>query len=321
MNHDKVFEKKRNSRSSKVHWKNILLCVFGLTNVYQAWVISMYSMSGMIHQSSTESPSVRVGTAFQERKLLASNISNTPGWKPVYVYYGTEKLPDYNTRHWNSQVGQDEMVFKILGNKTNGYFIDLAANDAVSYSNTYTLERGYNWNGLCIEMSEIYWYHLAKRKCDVVGALVGQNNDEKVTVNLTNNALGGIKLGFKGGTTRRTASLKEVLQLFNAPKNIDYLSLDVEGAEELVMDAFPLTEYQFSVLTIERPTENLIHLLRRNGYTLVHYLAWWGESLWVHNSLGAAEIISKHGLNPKPPGRMQDGNWIDENGTVLVPKG
>ena len=38
--------------------------------------------------------------------------------------------------HWHGQVGQDRAVASILGYKRNGYFIDLAANDAVRLSNT-----------------------------------------------------------------------------------------------------------------------------------------------------------------------------------------
>jgi hypothetical protein len=75
---------------------------------------------------------------------------------------------------WHSQARQDELVVALLGNKTNGYFIDLAANDAVQLSNTYALERFYHWKGVCIEPNPMYWYNLtAFRTCVIIGAVVG----------------------------------------------------------------------------------------------------------------------------------------------------
>lgn len=50
------------------------------------------------------------------------------------------------------QYGQDEVVIDILGHKRGGFFLDLAANDAMHLSNTYSLETMFDWGGLCIEV-------------------------------------------------------------------------------------------------------------------------------------------------------------------------
>jgi hypothetical protein len=86
-------------------------------------------------------------------------------------------------RQWHSQARQDELVVALLRNKTNGFFIDLAANDAVQLSNTYALERYYHWQGVCIEPNPMYWYNLtAFRTCVIVGAVVG---DQRMQGNQT----------------------------------------------------------------------------------------------------------------------------------------
>jgi hypothetical protein len=85
---------------------------------------------------------------------------------------------------------------------------------------------------------------------------------------------------------RYTAPLQEVLKRFNVPKQIGYLSLDVEGAEYLIMQNFPWEEYTVSVLTIERPAALLRDLLGKHGYLKLKDLAWWGEYLWAHESTG-----------------------------------
>jgi hypothetical protein len=72
----------------------------------------------------------------------------TPGWHTVDVFYGSNDLlniPDNNI--WTSQCKQDLIVSTLLHNKTNGYFVDLAANDAVEWSNTLALERLFQWRG------------------------------------------------------------------------------------------------------------------------------------------------------------------------------
>lgn len=48
-------------------------------------------------------------------------------------------------------------------------------------------------------------------------------------------------------------TLEEVLDRFDAPSVIDYLSLNVEGAETYVMAGFPFHKYMFKVMTVERP--------------------------------------------------------------------
>ena len=47
----------------------------------------------------------------------------------------------------------------------------------------------------------------------------------------------------------------------NAPKVIDYLSLDVEGAELEVLKNFPFKKYKFLSMKIERPSKELNKIL------------------------------------------------------------
>ena len=85
---------------------------------------------------------------------------------------------------------------------------------------------------------------------------------------------------------RYTAPFEELLQEHNVPRTIDYLSLDVEGAEFLIMQHFPFDKYTIKILTIERPSNDLKKLLETHGYIMLKSLAWWGETLWAHKSSG-----------------------------------
>ena len=79
-----------------------------------------------------------------------------------------------------------------------------------------------------------------------------------------------------------TVTLIEIFRKFNAPKIIDYLSLDVEGAEHFIMQSFPLEEYKARIMTVERPKEELRALLDSHGYINLQRLSRWGETLWAH---------------------------------------
>lgn len=229
------------------------------------------------------------------------------GWHVIHVFYGnTSHIADnsaipteyFPMVHWFSQLRQDEVVFSLLRNKRNGYFIDLAANDAVRISNTYALETNFGWTGLCVEPNPMYWASLSYRACNVVGAVVGQETMGEFWFKFPNRAgpKGGIigkefdnheRSKFDEDRPRYTVTLLEIFQRFHTPKVIDYLSLDVEGAEDFVMNSFPFHSYRFNILTVERPSKDLQSILKRNGYILLRQLKNWGETLWIHKSIEA----------------------------------
>ena len=90
----------------------------------------------------------------------------------------------------------------------------------------------------------------------------------------------------KTEVTRYTAPLTDVLYRFNVPRTIDYMSLDVEGAEFDIMQHFPFDTYTIKILTAERPSKRLQDLLKNNDYIHLKDLVRWGETLWAHKSTG-----------------------------------
>jgi len=236
-------------------------------------------------------------------KSLLSNqrtVEDGDGWKTMNVFYGSiqrfeSMLP--SKQKFYSQARQDEVVLSLLRNKTNGYFVDLASNDATILSNSYALERHYGWKGLCIEPNPTYWYNLthARRNCELVGAVVGRDRMDQVDFKFDGLEHGGIVgEGFDNGSHLKRSSMKEytvtlseIFRKFDVPRVIDYLSLDVEGAEELIMTEFPLIDYRIRIMTIERPKEKLRNYLESHGYAEILRLSRWGETLWIHESFEA----------------------------------
>ena len=73
------------------------------------------------------------------------------------------------------------------------------------------------------------------------------------------------------GATART--LNSILNESNAPKKIDFLSLDVEGAELSVLDGVSFEEYEFRYILSEcRDIKNLSKFLLKHKYELIDKL-------------------------------------------------
>ena len=232
-------------------------------------------------------PSQPVVKSSPEKSIAVESAK--PGFHPIWVYTGLTPfwgLPSGPS--WHSQSGQDKIVFELLKGKKNGYFIDLAANHAIKMSNTLGLERDNGWDGLCIEPNPQYWNLLSRRKCKTIAAVVGGENNAEVMFTYNIWASGIVRKDFdnKDKTDKRNAPVKTVtllsiFELFNVPSKIDYLSLDVEGAEEFIMNLFPFDKYSFSAMTVERPSPKLKEKLKANGYTFVRSdYNTFGDELW-----------------------------------------
>lgn len=191
-----------------------------------------------------------------------------------------------------SQAGQDLWVIRdVFGEMENGFYVDIGAADGINLSNTYLLEKKYAWSGICIEADKNSFSQLAKsRKATCYNACL---DSEVKEVKFTKNEgyYGGIidaetdnALNDSDSVTLKTEILRNILEKSNAPKIIHYLSLDVEGAEERVLDGFPYSTHTFLAATIERPSEKLKNKLKSEGYILVGEIPGL-DSFYVHESI------------------------------------
>ena len=161
------------------------------------------------------------------------------GFKEIWIYVGnrTDGMKEYHTTgKYHSQYRQDKTVLKIMRYKKGGTFIDLAANQAVHISNTFAMERDYDWSGVCIDANYFVWEDLARRKCIVVAAAVGKTINEEIPFKFRSPGkeaayAGLIKEGMSQAHrtpnegTVFTTTLNTIFEEFNLPRRIDYLSL------------------------------------------------------------------------------------------------
>lgn len=247
----------------------------------------------------TDAPALNTGMATTKTKH---------GWKDISVYVGDghQTLPE--GPQWHAQTKQDEIVAKV--HPKPGFFIDLAANDAVALSNTLALERDFGWEGLCIEPNAQYWEGLYHRKCKLIAAIVADKENEQVHVNFEMGAYGGIvrddvdnKPDKVNHPYRRTAMFADILRRYGVPGIIDYLNMDVEGAEDLVMSSFPFDQYKVNIMTIERPSKNMKLILRAHGYLYKHDAH---AELFFHKDFDAIQTVYPKGrYDFKDPNRVE----------------
>lgn len=164
-----------------------------------------------------------------------------------------------------SQLGQDQWVVNVLKDKRNGFFVDIGAFDGVNFSNTAHLEREKDWTGICVEpLPEPFKKLRSLRACVCENACIGpvagrvkliQHEDpmfSAVVDTYTDQPI----LNYASNHPERIIetdclTFKDLLNKYKVPAIIDYLSLDIEGAEYEVLKDFPFDSYSFRVMTIE----------------------------------------------------------------------
>ena len=142
---------------------------------------------------------------------------------------------------------------------------------------------------MCVEPNVDYLPELAHRKCTVVRAAIGSPEDKTQLFTFGGAGGGFVGDGFDNKHERQNTKkemmhmlpLSELLRKVNAPPVIDLFSLDVEGAESIVMESFPWSTHRFKVLLVERPKPDLSKALIEHGYVLLRGNAIFNDETWV----------------------------------------
>lgn len=218
----------------------------------------------------------RNSSAIHDIKVLQT-LNNENNAHQLLRYFGNSK----------SQLRQDLFALSYLDFKKNGYFVEFGATNGYDLSNTYLMEKELGWNGILAEPATVWHSDLrSNRKCNIESNCVWKDSNSTLTFNQVAVAeLSTIstysdtdlhKEARKEGKTYnvKTISLNDLLLKYNAPKYIDYLSIDTEGSEYEILNNFDFSQYTFGVITCEHNytpmREKLYSLLTKQGYKRVY---------------------------------------------------
>jgi FkbM family methyltransferase len=194
-----------------------------------------------------------------------------------------------------SQYKQDEHIDKYFNQKINGVFLDIGAGDGVIGSNSCFFEKERNWTGICIEPSKIEYDQLKiNRKCITVECAICDKEGESKFLEMDGytKGLSGLVEHYNPQHKHRiesernhfncphqfrmvkTMPIQKILDQYNI-FNIDFLSLDVEGAELSVLKTFDLNKTNIKLMTIENNygETDVSNYLLNNGYKLLGKIA------------------------------------------------
>lgn len=176
-----------------------------------------------------------------------------------------------------SDRGQDKWIIEIFELKKKpykGFFLEIGGGDGFSNSNTFILEKYFNWKGILVEPDPNQYKKLkVMRPRTITSNRLIYNGNIKLNF-LKNGELSKVvtppKNKFKNNIiTKKAVPLDKLLTYYNTPKVVDFFSLDVEGSEEKILTEDVLNKYIFLSICIERPSLKLHKLLTKKKYTFI----------------------------------------------------
>ena len=205
---------------------------------------------------------------------------------------------------FKSTQGQDQWVIeRALPGRRGGWFIDAGAGpDGIQGSNSYILESQLGWTGLLVEPHPNCYPRVKANRSAVVEqcCLSDSFGEVEIVLHYEHPELSSIPqhlsepnfvaAGFDRKEMQKvrmpSAPLWELLRRHGAPPVIEYLSLDIEGAEWHALKDFPFHEFRILCMTIERGGKSYDKLrakFDREGYRLVRVSG--PDDFYVHSSV------------------------------------
>ena len=190
----------------------------------------------------------------------------------------------------------DLKLIAAINPKTNGYFVELGANDGLRQSNTYKLQKEFGWSGLLIEPSPRRFVECIENRdfgnspdircaacvpfdfkdrfveiedADLMSVAKGLCVPDDLAVEHANEGakfLVDAKMRHSYGALALT--LTSLLDDVKAPSEFDLLSLDVEGNELAVLKGLDFLKYKPKWILVETRGSELSEYLLSVGYAL-----------------------------------------------------
>ncbi len=164
------------------------------------------------------------------------------------------------------------------------YFVEFGGADGVTLSNTFMLERELGWSGVLAEPNPAFENSIRNaRTCEISTKCVYSVSAESIEflparkgmLSRIAHIVPDDRQEWEGRRKAdpisvETISLNDLLIAVNAPETIHFMSVDTEGSELHILDAFDFARWDVRTLCVEHSDsakrERLFDLLTGHGY-------------------------------------------------------
>ena len=221
--------------------------------------------------------------------------------KIISIYLNLIHKKIISKKYFYSYGGIDSVVNNIFKNQKNGFYVDVGAQHPIKNNNTYLLHKK-GWEGINIDLDQknINLFNVSRKKdCNICAAISSLEKDanlyyyhEGSPINtLSREIADRQKAIIKETRAIRTKTLTSILENSKFKnKEIDFLSIDVEGVELEVLQGLNLNIYKPKIIVVELldldskkleiknlNINNVINseiykYIEKNNYTMINWL-------------------------------------------------
>jgi FkbM family methyltransferase len=187
-----------------------------------------------------------------------------------------------------SELGQDKWASEsVFPGVKDGFFVDVGSADGTIWSNTKALEEK-GWHGICIDP---FPKNMQDRTCQIFKEVVFSQPGKQVKLwapqhsfwsGLPDTLDPASKAVMEQEPEPRfveftTVTLGDILERAKAPRFINFMSMDIEGAEFEALKGFPFDKYKLGALAVEHgfrepKRSDIKALMESHGYKRLYSL-------------------------------------------------
>jgi FkbM family methyltransferase len=220
-----------------------------------------------------------------------------------------------------SQSGQDEYLDRVVFNRArDGIFVEVGAYDGLDGSNTLFFEMCRGWRGLLVEASpDLQQIASSRRRSPCVAIAVapeagfaeflqvmrGYLQMSGLARHMSADQLRDIEMAGNSETRTIRVPTRPLADLLieHGLRQVDYLSIDVEGAEQAILEAFPFDSFDIKAWSVEvrAGSDEIAEIMQRAGYIRTAFIG--QDQIFVHQVLAAERSLTALAIAETTPSR------------------
>lgn len=186
-----------------------------------------------------------------------------------WAWPDTKHTYDDKPKIGSSVCDESNFILDFFKGKKNGFAIDIGAADGITHNNVFELfNQPYYWGGLSVEANPRFNKQRKTLFKDTnVSVYYGAVSDIDGEIEMevyAGDRCGHSQVG-KGDTIVKSMKINSLLEKYEVPNYIDFISMDIEGAEPYVLNNWDWGTYKVKLWCIEKASK-YIDLFEKNGY-------------------------------------------------------